>query len=128
MSADLLRAVATHIPTQPKDGVINEFGVRKILSGTTSVATLLPEEWCNGQLVGIQCVTNNVTMACSRNSSAQVDKDLTATTAGATTKAGLTIKAGVMYPLILPKWTKGEKMYLIHQAAADNTVLEVAPF
>ncbi len=121
MSSLLNKAV---VITLPYDVGSNEFGVKKIDSDGTHKATALPSTW-SGAAVAFRCFTNNIVAALSLNSSAEVDAAVAATNTGASTKVGMTIVAGTLYAGVLPTWGPQETMYLIHEAAADNTVLEM---
>lgn len=121
MSAFLNKAVAITIPY---DVGSNEFGVMKIDSDDTHKACALPDSW-SGCAVAFRCFTNNVNVGLSTNVDAEIDRSVSASDAGASAKVGATVVAGTLYAAVLPTWAPAKTMYLIHEAAANNTVFEI---
>lgn len=125
MSA-ILNQLVLSMPTEGRSTTTaNDFGVLKIDSDSTSKTTAIPNNW-QGREVALRAFTNNVVIACSKNASAQVDNTVAAASPGASAKVGMTLVAGEVSIRRLPNWFPHETMYFVHQAGADNTVLEVS--
>lgn len=103
----------------------NDYGVLKIDSDSTCKTSAIPYSW-NGREVAMRSFTNNVTIGCSKNSSALVSNAVAAASPGASVQVGMTLVAGEVALRRLPTWFPHETMYFVHQAAVDNTVLEVS--
>jgi hypothetical protein len=91
----------------PFDNVtINEFGVLKFTGGqsgteTTHKANALPDTW-QGCWIGIYVTGGNMFYALSPNATAEVDRAVAATEAGASTKVGAVIPNGVLQFVLVP--------------------------
>lgn len=110
----------------PLDAGANEFGVLRVDSDATHRATQLPAAWA-GRLVRFNVLTasRTVDIACSRSSAAEVDGAVAPANNAVSAKVGTRLSAGFPEQLMLPNWDKTETIYLVHEASADNTTLEV---
>jgi hypothetical protein len=110
----------------PFDVGSNEFGVRKIDSDTTHKACELPAAW-SGSYVDLYCSGGTVHFGFSTSASAEVDLAVAATDAGASAKVGGVLLDGLgnRVPKCLPVIRPDQKLYLIHESTADNTVLYI---
>jgi hypothetical protein len=119
------RVALAQVPTEDPDAN-NEFGVLRVDSDTTHRATALSDSW-SGRIVRLRVLTSGQTVdvACSLRPTAEVDATVAPADNGLSNKVGLRI-ASDGERLRLPKWDKAnETMYLVHEASAANTTLEV---
>lgn len=104
------------------DRSANNFGVQPLSSTTTHAATALPTEW-SGRYVLIYIPTGGVDVffACSKKSTAEVDRSVAATTTFPATKVGQPLPAGQLHQIELPTWDKNEIGYLCYESSATQT-------
>jgi hypothetical protein len=111
----------------PTDSGSDEFGVLRIDSDNTHRATALPASW-SGRIVRFNVLTaaRTVDVACSLSATAEVDGAVAPANNALSAKVGLRLAPSVPERLRLPKWDRNETMYLVHEASAADTLLEVA--
>lgn len=111
----------------PSDVGSNEFGVKKFTAGTTHAADALPASW-SGRYVVLRAVGGNVHWGISTNSSAEVDRSVSAAAAGASAKVGDVIPDGVTYETHrkLPTWRHDQTGYFVRESDAADTVVYIA--
>lgn len=120
---------ATNI--RPPIGVtttLNEFETRKFTGGTLAdttahVTTAMPDAHWSGKWVTMLAVGGNVHFAFSRFSTAEVDRAVAATDAGALTKVGGVALAGVEKQFRLPYWTANSPLYFARESDAAGVVV-----
>ena len=104
------------------DRTANSFGVQPLSSTTTHAATALPAEY-SGRYVLIYIPTGGVDIffACSKKSTAEVDRSVAATTTFPAVKTGQPLPAGQLHQLKLPDWDLNEIGYLCYESSATQT-------
>lgn len=101
----------------------NSFGVQPLSSTTTHATTELPAEY-SGRFVLIYIPTGGVDIffACSKSSTAEVDRSAAASTTFPVVKTGQPLPAGQLHQLKLPVWDRNnEKGYLCYESSATQT-------
>jgi hypothetical protein len=133
MSARENRFAVPMIPYEGKgEGAANTFGVLRVDVDDTHGATELPYAW-HGRMVRLHVLTasRTVDFALSDRSDAEVDSSVTVANTSTQAKVGMrifngaAITGGLAVTVALPEWDKTEKRYLIAEANAANTLLEV---
>lgn len=125
MSALLNKAVVITLPfLRNHVAAPNDFGVLKVDSDETHKELELPHSW-SGKLIAIRAFTNNVTVGLSPVTGATIDSDAAASSAGTRTAVGATIVPGTLFACVLPTWGPSKKLFLVHEADAADTVLEL---
>ena len=104
------------------DRAANNFGVQPISSTTTHAATAMPAEW-SGRFVIIYIPTGGVDVffACSKRSTAEVDRAAAASATFPVLKAAQPLPAGQLHQLKLPDWDLNEIGYLCYESSATQT-------
>ena len=108
MSAEEVKAAIVRAPFDYA-GVANDFGARKFTGGvaateTTHKADAVPRDW-QGQWVELYAVGGSVHYAFSLDASAEVDRAVAATAAGASVKVGGVVPSGEVRHVKIPKPT-----------------------
>ncbi len=127
MSAKENRFSVPMIPYEGKaEGATNTYAVMRVDVDNTHAATALPAAW-RGRLVRFNVLTaaTTVDIALAERSDAEVDSTVTVANTSSQTKVGMRLAAGTPVVLALPSWDVVENRYLIAEASAANTLLEV---
>lgn len=97
----------------------NDFGVLKFTATTTHAANALPDAWA-GQWVRIYVITGgDLHFAFSTSSSAEVDRSVSATAAGASAKVGDFLEGASETHVRLPNIdVPGETLYFVRESTA----------
>jgi hypothetical protein len=124
-SALLNKAVVISLPfLRNHADAPNDFGVLKVDSDETHKQLELPHSW-SGKLIAIRCFTNNVTVGLSPVTGAQINSDAAPSDAGTREMVGCTIVPGTLVACVLPTWGASKQVYLVHEADAADTVMEL---
>lgn len=107
MSTEEVKAARVRAPYDYA-AVANNFGVLKFTGGTSGtetshVANAIPDDW-RGQWVEIYVTGGDMHYAFSATSSAEVDRAVTATEAGASVKVGAVIPNGASVHVQIPNY------------------------
>ena len=131
MSAEEVKAARVR-PPYDYNAVTNDFGVLKFSGGVLSTETshkvdAVPRAW-QGQWVEIYATGGDLHYAFSRSSTAEVDRAVAATAAGASVKVGAVIPNGesrhVQIPLATPAGPSdtASEIYFARESSAIGTV------
>lgn len=131
MSVEEVKAARVR-PPYDYAGVANDFGVRKFSGGvlaaeTSHKADAVPRDW-HGQWVEIYVTGGNMHYAFSRTSTAEVDRTVAASAAGASVKVGAIIPNGenrhVQIPTASPTGPTdaAADVYFVRESDAVGTV------
>jgi hypothetical protein len=133
MSAEEV-AAARICPPNDMGRTANDFACLKFTGGqsgteTTHAANEVPAEFC-GRWVDLIAVGGDVHFAFSESSSAEVDRAVAATAAGASSKVGGIVLSGTRYPVQIPNRrgtpdnsTGDGKIYFVRESSAVGTVV-----
>lgn len=109
--------------------VANNFGVLHFTGGvsgaeTTHKANVLPAGWA-GKWINAYCLGGKCWIAFSKNSSAEVDRTVAATEAGAALKVGAPLSPGEanVRPFRLPYIKETESLYFVRESDTVGTVV-----
>lgn len=106
----------------------NEFAQRKFTGGTLAdttahVTTELVEYSWSGKYITMRAIGADVHFAFTRFPTAEVDRAVAATEAGATTKVGGLLLAGEERDFQLPQFDVTRKLYFSRESSAINAVV-----
>jgi hypothetical protein len=133
MSADGDKSLRSHGPFDGRPGstaaaVANDFGVLKFTGGvaateTTHSVDVLPSTF-NGREVGLVCTGGVCHFAFSTSNTAEVDRSVSATAAGASAKVGIPLpdSLSVMTRARVP-YAKGQPVYFVRESTATSTIV-----
>jgi hypothetical protein len=123
MSEALIQAARIRLPYDGDEtATANNFGCLKIAATTThSASGALPGSW-RGRFIKVRPVGGNLHIGCSKSNTAEIDRAVSATTAGASDKVGEYIPDGEVQHFTLPDWPAQSNLYLIVEADASTTV------
>lgn len=132
MSAEELKAAIVRPPFDYA-GVANNFGMLKFSGGvlateTSHAANAVPREW-QGKWVEIYVTGGNLHYAFSASSTAEVDRSVAATAAGASVKVGRVIPNGESRHVYIPPYRSAEPdatdgdVYFVRESDAVGTVV-----
>ena len=127
MSAKENRFAAPTIPYETKaEGAVNTYAVMRVDVDTAHRASTLPAAW-RGRMVRLNVLTASTTVdvAVSHRSDAEVDSSVAPANTESQAKVGMRLAAGTPVLVALPDWDVVENRYLIAEASAANTILEV---
>ena len=116
-------AAATRKPPYGPTTDSNEFNVRKFTGGDSAdnqnhqTDELVEYRW-SGKYVSILAVGGNCHFAFTRFPTAEVDRTVAATEAGATTKVGGIALSGVVTDFELPHFSFNDKLYFARESDA----------
>ncbi len=107
--------------------VANDFAVRKFSGGvfgteTTHSANVVPDEF-KGKYLTALAVGGNCHFGFSTNSSAEVDRAVAATAAGASLKVGGVLPVNVKEDIWCPDSPAGTPMYFVRESDAVGTIV-----
>lgn len=123
-SALLAKAIKIRLPNDNGASAANEFSVMKIAVTTSHGQSELPDSW-NGRFVKALVIGASgdlAHVAFSRTTGGEVDRSVSATTAGATLKVGWPLQHGIVEHLFVPAWDKPQQGFLIHEGSAAVTL------
>lgn len=102
----------------------NDFGVRKFDVTTSSQAHALPQKWFgrSPQWVDVWSTVDDAEVAFSTSASAEVDRTVAATAAGASAKVGMPIPQKQWTPMLLPTPPAGGNIYFVRQSATAGII------
>lgn len=106
----------------PLDAGSNDFGVRKFTAETSHAANAIPNSW-SGKYVRALAVGGNVHFGFSISGSAEVDRAVTATAAGASAKVGDVLSNGIAEQFRIPRFGPGVTMYFVRESDTASTVV-----
>lgn len=107
---------------------LNEFETRKFTGGavgaeTTHHTDALPDASWSGKYVSALAIGGNCHYAFTRFPTAEVDRAVAATEAGALTKVGGVLMAGIKEHFRLPYWAAGSLLYFARESDTVGTVV-----
>lgn len=135
-SVDLIKSLANGGPYDGRAGqgstaaiVANDFGVMKFTGGvaateTTHHADPLPDHW-QGREIGLTCTGGVCHVAFSSNSTAEVDRSVSATAVGAPGKVGLPLPNSISVETRqrVPQGNPGDTMYFVRESDTVGTIV-----
>jgi|SRR6185295_8909775 len=130
------KSLASGTPFDGRDGlgtttaaVANDFGVLKFTGGvaateTTHSANVIPAHWA-GREVGLICTGGVCYFAFSLNSTAEVDRAVSATAAGAAGKVGVPLpnSLSIETRARVPDAPAGQQVYFVRESDATSTIV-----
>lgn len=106
----------------PIDQGSNDFECRKFTATTTNAANAIPSDW-HGQFVEIYVTGGVLHYGFSTSSSAEIDRSVAASAAGASAKVGRIIPDGETRHILIPLASAGDTIYFVREGTASLTVL-----
>lgn len=106
----------------------SNFEVRKFTGGVAATETThktdpLPDAHWSGKWIGMLAVNGTCHFAFSKNASAEVDRAVAATEAGATSLVGMPLSPGIINYVRLPTWPAGSSLYFARESDTVGTIV-----